>query len=143
MADERMALIELVENSADTDSVREMLSFVAERLMEAEVEGAVGEAKGAARHFRGRSATPTANRGGTRALAGSLDRGTHLRLARPMLQTGEGLEEIHRFCRGLDQRRSHTSTRYASQDIAIPDRFSSRALSGARRSEWTDTGCPR
>ncbi len=39
----------------------------------------------------------------------SLGRGTHLRLARPMPQTGEGLGEIHCVCRGLDQRRSHTS----------------------------------
>ena len=38
MTDDRMALIELIEKDADTDLVREMLSFAAERLMEAEVE---------------------------------------------------------------------------------------------------------
>ena len=38
MTDDRMVLIELIEKSADSDLVREMLSFAAERLMEAEVE---------------------------------------------------------------------------------------------------------
>src|SRR6201995_5389416 len=38
MTDDRMALIELIEKGADGDLVREMLSFAAERLMEAEVE---------------------------------------------------------------------------------------------------------
>lgn len=47
MADERMAPIELVENSADADSVRDMLAFAAERLMDAEKERIIGGAKGA------------------------------------------------------------------------------------------------
>jgi len=34
MTDERMALIELIEKQADTDLVREMLSYAAERIME-------------------------------------------------------------------------------------------------------------
>ena len=38
MTDDRMALIELIEKGADTDLVREMLAFAAERLMEAEVD---------------------------------------------------------------------------------------------------------
>ena len=42
MTDDRMALIELIEKDADTDLVREMLSFAAERLMEAEVEARSG-----------------------------------------------------------------------------------------------------
>ena len=46
MTDERMALIELIENDADTDLVREMLSFAAERLMEAEVEARTGAGHG-------------------------------------------------------------------------------------------------
>ena len=46
MTDERMALINLIEKSADNDLVREMLSFVAERLMEAEVEARTGAAHG-------------------------------------------------------------------------------------------------
>lgn len=40
MADDKMALIEFVENSADADLVRDMLAFAAERLTEAEVERA-------------------------------------------------------------------------------------------------------
>ena len=47
MTDERMALIELVENEADGDLVREMLAFAAERIMEAAVEARTGAAKGA------------------------------------------------------------------------------------------------
>lgn len=47
MTDERMALLELVEKSADTDLVREMLAFAAERIMDAEVELLTGAAKGA------------------------------------------------------------------------------------------------
>ena len=46
MTDERMALIELVEQQADGDFVREMLAFAAERIMEAEVEARTGAAKG-------------------------------------------------------------------------------------------------
>jgi putative transposase len=46
MTDERMALIELIEKDADTDLVREMLSFAADRLMEAEVEARPGAGHG-------------------------------------------------------------------------------------------------
>src|SRR6201989_635810 len=46
MTDERMALIELIEQGADRDLVREMLSFAAERLMEAEVEARTGAGHG-------------------------------------------------------------------------------------------------
>src|SRR4051812_34941072 len=47
MTDDRMALIELVEKSADSDLVRGMLAFAAERLMEAEVEARTGAVRGA------------------------------------------------------------------------------------------------
>jgi transposase-like protein len=46
MTDDRMVLIELIEKSADIDLVREMLSFAAERLMDAEVEARTGAAHG-------------------------------------------------------------------------------------------------
>ena len=46
MTDDRMTLLELVEKDADSDLVRDMLAFAAERLMEAEVEVATGVAKG-------------------------------------------------------------------------------------------------
>ena len=38
MTDERMALIELIEKQADSDFVRDMLAFAADRIMEMEVE---------------------------------------------------------------------------------------------------------
>src|SRR6056297_623524 len=47
MTDERMALLELVEQQADGDLVREMLAFAADRIMEAEIEVRTGAAKGA------------------------------------------------------------------------------------------------
>src|SRR6056297_1451138 len=47
MTNERMALLELVEQQADGDLVREMLAFAADRIMEAEVEARTGAAKGA------------------------------------------------------------------------------------------------
>jgi transposase-like protein len=46
MTDDRMALLELIEKSADADLVREMLGFAAERLMEAEVRARTGAAHG-------------------------------------------------------------------------------------------------
>ena len=46
MTDDKMALLELIEKSADTDLVREMLGFAAERLMEAEVQARTGAAHG-------------------------------------------------------------------------------------------------
>ncbi len=47
MTDDEMALLELIEKSADADLVREMLGFAAERLMEAEVQARTGAAHGA------------------------------------------------------------------------------------------------
>ena len=46
MTDDKMVLLELIEKSADSDLVRELLSFAAERLMEAEVEAHTGAAHG-------------------------------------------------------------------------------------------------
>ena len=47
MTDDRMTLIELIEKGADTDLVREMLAFAAERLMEAEIDVRTGAPHGA------------------------------------------------------------------------------------------------
>ena len=47
MTDDRMALLELIEKRADTDLVREMLAFAAERLMDLEVEAKTGVPAGA------------------------------------------------------------------------------------------------
>jgi putative transposase len=46
MTDEREALFELIEKRADTDFVRELLAFAAERLMAIEVEALTGAAHG-------------------------------------------------------------------------------------------------
>ena len=46
MTDDRLALLELIEKSADADLVREMLGFAAERLMEAEAQVRSGAAHG-------------------------------------------------------------------------------------------------
>ena len=42
MTDAKMALLELIEQEADVDLVREMLAFAAERMMELEVEARTG-----------------------------------------------------------------------------------------------------
>lgn len=81
MTDDRMALIELVENSADADLVRDMLAFAAERLMEAEIEGAAGAAKGA------RSPHRTAQRNGYRE-RGWDTRAGRIALSIPKLRKG-------------------------------------------------------
>jgi putative transposase len=47
MTDERMALLDLIEKSADADLVREMLAFAADRLMAVEVDGLTGAPAGA------------------------------------------------------------------------------------------------
>lgn len=46
MTNAKMALLELVEQEADADLVREMLAFAAERMMEMEVEAKTGAAAG-------------------------------------------------------------------------------------------------
>ena len=46
MTNERMALAQLLEKGADSDLLREMIGYVAQRLMEADVEGLVGAAHG-------------------------------------------------------------------------------------------------
>ena len=46
MTDERMALAELLEKGADSDLLREMVGFVAQRLMDLDVDGLVGDGHG-------------------------------------------------------------------------------------------------
>jgi putative transposase len=46
MTDDRMALVELIEQGADSDLVREMLAFAAERMMGLEIEARTGAASG-------------------------------------------------------------------------------------------------
>jgi putative transposase len=46
MTDEMMALRGLLEKSADSDLLRDMIGFAAQRLMELEVEGVTGAGHG-------------------------------------------------------------------------------------------------
>src|SRR4051795_7558421 len=46
MTNDKMALLELIEKSADTDLIREMLGFAAERMMDLEVHACTGAAHG-------------------------------------------------------------------------------------------------
>ena len=46
MTDERMALAELLEKGSDHDLLREMIGFVAQRLMDMDVDGLVGAGRG-------------------------------------------------------------------------------------------------
>jgi putative transposase len=81
MTDERMALLDLVEKDADSDLVRDMLAFAAERLMEAEAEVAAGAAKGAREPLR------EAHRNGYRAREWDTRAG-RIELAIPRLRKG-------------------------------------------------------
>jgi transposase-like protein len=81
MTDEKMALFELIEKRADSDFVREMLAFAAERLMGMETEAACGAAFGA------RSADRTAQRNGYRERAWQTRVGA-IDLKIPRLRTG-------------------------------------------------------
>jgi len=47
MTDDRLALFELIDQSEDSDLVRDMLAFAAGRMMEMEVEARTGAASGA------------------------------------------------------------------------------------------------
>jgi hypothetical protein len=44
MTDDRMALAQLLEKGSDSDLLREMIGYVAQRLMQLDVEGLVGAA---------------------------------------------------------------------------------------------------
>src|SRR6478736_4436222 len=63
MTDDRMALIELIEKGADSDLVRELRAFAADRMMELEVEARTGARAGA------RSADRLTHRNGYRERA--------------------------------------------------------------------------
>src|SRR3954452_21130713 len=71
MTNERMALLDLVEKDADSDLVRDMLAFAAERMMEGEAEVAAGGAGGGRLPVRAakgaRTPLPAAHRNGKRA----------------------------------------------------------------------------
>ena len=81
MTDEKMALLELVEQASDGNFVREMLAFAAERLMEMEVETRTGAPLGV------RSASRSAQRNGYRARNWDTRAGT-VELAIPKLRRG-------------------------------------------------------
>src|SRR3954447_8662152 len=81
MTNERMALLDLVEKDADSDLVRDMLAFAAERMMEAEAEVAAGAAKGARPPLR------DAHRNGYRAREWDTRAG-RIELAIPRLRKG-------------------------------------------------------
>ena len=50
MTDPKMALLELIEQAADTDQVREMPAFAAERMMDMEIEGVASDNVDCLRH---------------------------------------------------------------------------------------------
>ena len=87
MTDEMMALRAMLEKGADADVLREMIGFVAERLMELEVQGLTGAGHGE------RSAEWLVQRNGYRDRdwddgAEGPHRGRHRRVAHP--QTAQG-----------------------------------------------------
>ena len=103
MTDERMALLQLVEEDADADLVRGMLAFAAERLMELEVEVATGAAKGE------RSPLGTARRNGWRG-HGWEPRAGRIDLAVPRLKRASHFPSFLEPRRTAGNRRSARSS---------------------------------
>ena len=66
-----MALTELAEKGADIDVLRQMVQFMAQRLMELDVEGRCGAGYDEKTAERSTAATATASGPGTRAPAAS------------------------------------------------------------------------
>jgi transposase-like protein len=81
MTDDRMALVELIEQGADSDLVRDMLAFAAERMMDMEIEAKTGVPAGA------RSAARLNHRNGYRE-RGWDTRAGRIDLAIPKLRKG-------------------------------------------------------
>jgi transposase-like protein len=81
MTDDRMALVELIEQGAESDLVREMLAFAAERMMDMEIEAKTGVPAGA------RSAARLNHRNGYRE-RGWDTRAGRIDLAIPKLRKG-------------------------------------------------------
>ena len=81
MTDAKMALLQLVEQEADADLVREMLAFAAERMMELEIEAKTGAPTGA------RSPERLTHRNGYRERAWETRAG-RIELAIPKLRKG-------------------------------------------------------
>src|SRR3978361_1673092 len=69
MTETNMDLKELLEKTADTDFLREMIGFTAQRLMELEVETLTGAAHGSRRAGPSPTATATVGASGTPAPA--------------------------------------------------------------------------
>src|SRR3954466_67138 len=72
MTNDRMALLDLIEKSADADLVRAMLAFAAERLMDLEVETLTGAPAGVRSPERLNRETAIASGPGTHGQAGSI-----------------------------------------------------------------------
>src|SRR6478736_9160898 len=81
MTDDRMALIELIEKGADSDLVRELLAFAADRMMSLEVEALTGVPAGV------RSPDRLTHRNGYRERAWDTRAG-RIELAIPKLRKG-------------------------------------------------------
>src|SRR3954466_8784872 len=81
MTDEKMALLELIEKSADTDLIREMLGFAAGRVMQLEVQACTGAAHGV------RGTHPVVQRNGYRERGWERGAG-RIELAIPRLGSG-------------------------------------------------------
>ena len=115
MTDDRMALIELIEKGADSDLVRELLAFAADRMMELEVEARTGAPAGA------RSADRFTHRNGYRERAWETRAG-RIDLAIPKLRKGSYLPSF------LEPRRTAEKA---------PGRSEERRVGKECRSRWS------
>lgn len=115
MTEDRMALIELIEKGADSDLVRELLAFAADRMMELEVEARTGAPAGV------RSADRLTHRNGYRERAWETRAG-RIDLAIPKLRKGSYLPSF------LEPRRTAEKALTAVIQEAYVQGISTRAV---------------
>jgi transposase-like protein len=115
MTDDRMALLDLIEKSADADLVRAMLAFAAERLMVLEVENLTGAPAGV------RSPERLNHRNGYRERAWDTRAG-RIDLAIPKLRKGSDLPSV------LEPRRTAEKALTAVIQEAYVHEISTRAV---------------
>src|SRR3954465_9812204 len=128
MTDEKMALLELIEKSADTDLIGEMLGFAAGRVMELEVQACTGAAHGVRDPARG------VQPNGYRARAWETRAG-RIELAIPRLRRGSYSPSF------LEPRRAAGRARTAVIQEAYIQGVSTRAVDDLVR--WAARASPR
>ena len=131
MTGEKMALLELIEKRGDTDLVRELLAYAAERLMAVEVEGLCGAGHGE------RSLARTNQRNGYRERPWDTRAG-RIELKIPKLRKGSYFPAILEPCRTAERTLAAVIQEAYVHGVstrAVDDLFQAIGLAGISKSE--------